>query len=84
MCWLYILQSEQSGAYYVGVTNKLDDRIPRHNGGRSKSTKSGRPWKVVYSEQFHSKSQACIREHEIKSWKSRALIEALIKGEHSD
>ena len=82
--YLYILQSEKTSRYYVGSTHDLDDRLMRHNGGRSKATKSGVPWRLAYTEKFASKTEAYRRELEIKSWKTRILIEELIAGENSD
>lgn len=45
--YVYILQSESVGKYYCGETQNIEDRIERHNSGRSKSTKSGIPWKLI-------------------------------------
>jgi len=74
-CFVYILQSTKDGTYYIGSTNDLSDRIIRHNQGRSKYTKSKRPWEVVYSEEFDDRASAVNREKELKSWKSKHLIE---------
>ena len=38
MCDLYILYSKTADKYYVGITANLNDRLERHNGGRSKAT----------------------------------------------
>ena len=57
----------------------MELRIARHNDGWSKSTKSGIPWKIVYYEEYETKSQAMTREYEIKRKKSRKYIEKLIK-----
>jgi len=46
----YILFSEKLNRYYIGSTHNISQRLKRHNGGATKSTKAGRPWKVVYSE----------------------------------
>ncbi|HLT24059.1 MAG TPA: GIY-YIG nuclease family protein, partial [Ignavibacteria bacterium] len=81
---LYILQSARDGTYYVGSTSNLEDRITRHNGGRSKYTKNRIPWKLVYTEEFSSKLEANHRELEIKKWKSRKMIEKLIGGVSRD
>ena len=81
---LYILRSDKTGRYYVGSTGDLQDRLRRHNSGYSKATKAGVPWQLVYKEQFASKSEACIRELEIKAWKSRVIIEGLIKTQHGE
>ena len=77
--FVYILRSEVDGCYYVGYTHDLDLRLIHHNDGWTKSTKAKRPWSLVYSEEFGSKSDAIKREREIKRMKSRAYIESLIR-----
>jgi putative endonuclease len=80
MYHLYILLSKKTGNYYIGTTGNIDDRIIRHNSGRSKSTTSGIPWLLVYSEEFESRSEAIHREIEIKGWKSHQRITNLIQS----
>ncbi len=55
-CYTYILYSETKDRYYVGYSCQLADRKARHQLGYSKSTKSGRPWLVVYLEPFPNSS----------------------------
>ena len=74
----YILFSEKCNQYYVGSTQNLDDRINRHNTGRSNFTKRGIPWILAYQKQYNSKSEAYQAELYIKSQKSRKYIEELI------
>lgn len=82
MCHVYILYSESKDRYYVGYTcQKVEVRLSQHNDGWSRSTKSGIPWKVVYTETCESKSEAIKRENVIKRQKSRAFIERLIDSE---
>ena len=78
--YTYILFSESRNRYYVGYTSNISNRLIKHNAGNSPSTKSGRPWKLVYFEEFDSKSVAIKRENEIKRWKSRHRIKMLIEG----
>lgn len=78
MYWVYILQSEVTGRYYIGQTNNLEDRIWRHNQGEVLSTKAHRPWKQVYSESFNSRSKGVGREHYLKSLKNRSYLEKII------
>ncbi|WP_342827293.1 GIY-YIG nuclease family protein [Candidatus Lucifugimonas marina] len=75
---MYILESDPSGRLYVGSTQDVEARVARHNEGRSKSTKSHRPWTVIYTEAFETRSDAMKRELHIKSWKSRRYILELI------
>ena len=76
--FVYILYSISRDPYYVGSTSDLEERLNRHNAGATTSTKSGRPWKVVYSEEFLTRSDSLKRENEIKRQKSRVYIEGLI------
>ena len=85
--YTYILFSEKTDRYYIGSTHDIDKRIERHNAGATASTKLGRPWKVIYREQFGSKSEAIKREIHLKRMKSRVYIESLINktnAENSD
>jgi len=75
----YILLSEKTGKYYIGSTGNLEDRLSRHSTGRSKATFSGRPWKLIWTEEFITRSSAYNREMEIKAWKSHDRIEQLVK-----
>ena len=80
MTWfVYIIQSLFDGSFYVGVTHDLDLRVQRHNDGWSRSTKGKRPWKLVHSEPFSTKSEALKRESEIKRMKRRKYIENLLQ-----
>ena len=42
--YVYILQSETTGRYYVGQTKDLQERIAYHRANYSKSLKNRRPW----------------------------------------
>ena len=63
--YVYILQSVTSGKYYIGSTNDLEERLKRHNEGRSKYTKNKGPWEIVYKEEHPDRSSAVRREKEI-------------------
>ncbi len=80
MFWVYILRSEVNGRYYVGQTDDVDARTGMHDRGEVKSTRPYRPWKLVYSEVFQTRSEAVRRERQIKRRKKRSYIEALIRG----
>ncbi len=69
MVYIYLLQNAKR-KYYTGIT-KLDPkiRLKRHNNGDVYSTKSGRPWELLYTETFANNLEARAREKQIKSWK---------------
>jgi putative endonuclease len=63
----------------------MSRRLIEHNSGMAKYTRREKPWKVVYIENFATRSAAMKRELEIKRKKSRKYIEGLIKtGERPD
>ena len=78
MFTMYILQSERDGKYYIGSTDDLSKRLTRHNNGYSRYTKNRGPFKLVYREEFASRSEAKKREYYLKSLKSKSAIEKLI------
>ncbi len=80
--FVYILYSELMDKYYIGSSSDIEKRLLRHNAGATKSTKPGRPWKIIYFEEYRSKSEALKREKYIKRMKSRILIEKLIEEKH--
>ena len=56
----------------------MEDRLKRHNSGRSTYTKRGIPWIVVYHKEYETKADAYRAELYMKSQKSRKYIEVLI------
>jgi putative endonuclease len=67
MFYAYFLQSEKDGSHYYGHSKDLDNRLKKHNQGKVRYTKARRPWKLIYSETFDTKSEAYIRELFFKS-----------------
>lgn len=66
MNYTYILQC-RDGTLYTGWTNDLRRRVKAHNLGKgAKYTKSRRPVKLVYYEEFLTKGEAMKRECAIK------------------
>ena len=83
---VYIIYSLKINKYYIGYSSNIQERLLKHNR-RSKGFSSlGRPWVIVYSEKFNSKKDAMNREKQLKRWKNRERLEALIKAgsEHPD
>lgn len=66
MNYTYILQC-RDGTLYTGWTNDIEKRIKAHNEGKgAKYTRSRRPVKLVYCEEFETKEEAMKRECAIK------------------
>lgn len=66
MNYTYIVECSD-GTLYTGWTNNLEKRLEAHNAGKgAKYTKTRRPVKLVYQEQFETKEEAMSREYYIK------------------
>ena len=72
---VYIIYSETTLKYYTGQTDNLENRLHRHNSGLSLSTKSGRPWTLIYQIQFPTRSEAMSLEGKIKKRGAKRYLE---------
>ena len=66
MFFMYILKSLKDDDLYVGYTSNLKKRLKEHNDGLNRSTKSRRPFKLVYCECYTSEIDARERESNLK------------------
>jgi putative endonuclease len=74
----YILYSKKLNKFYIGHTNNIERRLHEHNSLQSSSTKSGVPWKLVFSKEFSNNSDSIRFELKLKSMRSRKFIEDII------
>jgi len=77
---VYVIYSEDFDKIYIGMTSSLEKRIYAHNNLPKSWTKSFRPWRLVYTEEFEEKTQALSREKELKSHQGRDFIRTQIVG----
>jgi len=78
--YIYVLLTEQN-TYYCGYTNDVEARFQKHLSGQgAKYTKSHKPIKIVYTQDFSTKSDAMKAEKKFKSL-SRQDKEKIIKGD---
>ena len=82
--FLYILFSEKSKIYYVGITQNLSKRLNEHNFTSVNSfTSKHRPWELKASFKCKNLEQAAWIEKYIKSQKSKKFIEDVLLGDRS-
>lgn len=72
--YTYVLSSETNEDLYVGSTENLEKRIWLHNGGRVKSTKAYRPWKLAEVHRFNSRTEAVRMEQHLKTGQQKELL----------
>ncbi|HOC47636.1 MAG TPA: GIY-YIG nuclease family protein [Bacteroidales bacterium] len=78
MYTVYILYSAKLDKYYIGSSADIIGRLRRHNSHSKGFTSTGRPWILAYSEEFAGKQEAVARERQLKMWKNRDRLEAII------
>ena len=68
MWYMYVVVCFDN-TYYCGITTNLQRRLNQHNGvisGGAKYTRSRRPCKLIYQEEYSNRSLASKREYEFK------------------
>ena len=73
MYYTYILWSSKSKIFYFGYTDDLKNRFTEHNNGLVKSTKTHRPWKIVFYATFEGKKLAKDFERYLKTGSGKAF-----------
>ncbi len=68
MFYIYILKSLSTGRFYIGSTENTVNRLTEHNSGKVKATRNFRPWIIIYTESFPTRSEADRRERQIKAY----------------
>ncbi|MDP2637619.1 MAG: GIY-YIG nuclease family protein [Candidatus Levybacteria bacterium] len=79
MAFVYFLKSLRNGRHYIGSTENLDRRLKEHNDGKSTYTKLTKPFAMVFSQKFSTLSKARRVELKLKNFKSKMIIEKIIK-----
>jgi len=74
MYYVYLLESETDGRYYIGHTQDLKECLKYHNSGRSVYTKHRGPWRLLAYKTFKTRSGAMKAERHIKRLKNRNSI----------
>ena len=79
--YIYLIQSLKDKKFYLGWTTNLRRRLDAHNAGSVRSTKSRKPFKLVFYETYSAPEEAKIRERQSKKnprmysfFKKRALL----------
>ena len=72
MYYVYVLKSQKykTTKIYIGSTSDLKRRVEQHNSLKTKSTRFGIPWRLVYYEAFLNKIDAVQRELQLKTGSS--------------
>jgi predicted GIY-YIG superfamily endonuclease len=73
MKYVYILESQNSEHFYVGLTDDLRARSAKHNAGEVPHTSKYRPWQLKTYVAFSNEERAVAFEKYLKSGSGRAF-----------
>jgi len=77
---IYVLKSEKDGKLYIGCTSDIENRLYYHNSGKVLSTKSRRPFNLIFTEAYVDKYQAFKKERYYKTAKGKKEIKNKIEN----
>lgn len=81
MFYVYILKCSDN-TLYTGFTVDLESRIQTHNKGLgAKYTRGRTPVKLVYKEEYDTKSEALKREYKIKQLSRKSKLQIIKEKE---
>ncbi len=75
--YVYIIRSQKNDSFYKGYSQDPGERLVQHNLGETQSTRHLIPWVLIYVEKMQSKSEALIRERNLKK-ATRERIHSLL------
>jgi len=78
--FVYILQSEDSGRYYIRRSKTPEKRLQHHNSTSTGFIARYRPWELVFTQEFSTKESAVAAEQLTKNWKSRKMTRYVVEG----
>ncbi|OGW66499.1 MAG: hypothetical protein A3H49_03545 [Nitrospirae bacterium RIFCSPLOWO2_02_FULL_62_14] len=80
MHYVYILLNEAKTRTYTGVSDDIEKRLKEHNEGKVKSSRHYRPYRVIYTEEFQTLSEARQKERFYKSTTGRRRLKEILAG----
>lgn len=77
--FVYILKSKRNGSYYIGSTKNVNNRYKEHCDGRVIATKYLLPVELEFYKKYQTIKEARKIEYKLKKFKSRKIIERIIR-----
>jgi putative endonuclease len=74
MHYVYVIKSLKDNYIYTGHTDNLKKRFEEHNEGKVKSTKTRKPFELIYYEACNILDDAVKRERSLKTGFGRAYL----------
>jgi len=76
--YVYAIKSLNNNYVYIGLTSNLEKRLKEHNRGKTKSNNSYRPFKLIFSKTFSSRTDPRNAERKLKQGSGREFLKRLL------
>jgi putative endonuclease len=76
---VYVLYSLIDSHFYIGFSSNLEQRLAEHASGKSASTASRRPFRLIFCEYYFSKSDALRRERYFKTTAGKRTLKLMLQ-----
>ena len=80
MPYVYILEGEENGRYYIGSTLDIKKRICHHQGGHTPSTSKFGKLKIVFTQEYETLIEARNIERKLKKIKRKDYLFKIIES----
>jgi len=82
MYTVYAIYNSKHARIYIGQTRDLVERLKMHNERALKgyTSRYDGNWELIYSEELNTRSEALIRERQLKSYQGRQFIKQHIRA----
>lgn len=84
MYFVYVLYSLKDNGLYIGQTENLIERYYTHQKGKVRSTRSRRPFVMIYWEACFNREEAVVKEKEWKKTHWRRKLKKMVPDVISD
>jgi putative endonuclease len=77
MYYVYAIYNKKNDKFYIGQCEDLFVRVSLHNSkefSRSYTARFDGEWRLIYNEEVPSRSEALVREKQLKSFRGREFI----------
>ena len=78
MFYVYAIKSTLVKYIYVGLTININERLKRHNSGREKTTRSFKPYYLIFLTQVENRVKARQIEKYLKSGIGKEFLKTFI------
>ena len=79
MFTVYVLKSQKDSFHYIGHSADIISRLKQHNQGKVRSSKAHKPYLIIYTESYATKSEAQKREYFLKRGKGNIWLRDHLK-----